>query len=176
MKYVGNYKSWMDEQKIMEHLAACKGDPYPVLFNDYAEIQDNPVLEKITALAMPGYANSKAIFHMLTADSPEMSNFNFKLPDLPETRNQIMWWFVKLYPGEYQIIHIDPQVHEAINLVRYTLLLQDWEPGHIFIWDDKYLSNYKAGDMFEWSNPTTLHAPANIGYNTRYTLQIVMSD
>jgi hypothetical protein len=56
------------------------------------------------------------------------------------------------------------------------MFLQDWEPGHIFVYDDKIATNYKAGDMFEWSDPMTVHGPANIGYHTRYTLQITMYD
>ena len=62
------------------------------------------------------------------------------------------------------------------DVIRYTMFLQDWEPGHIFVYDDTYISNYKAGDIYEWSNPMTVHGPANIGYNTRYTLQITMYD
>jgi hypothetical protein len=81
-----------------------------------------------------------------------------------------------LYPGEFQAMHIDPQLTEVNNPVRYTMFLQDWEPGHIFVWDDQYIANYKAGDMYEWSDPMTVHGPANIGYNTRYTLQITMYD
>ena len=30
MKYIGNYKSWMEEQQIMEHLTKCQGDRTPV--------------------------------------------------------------------------------------------------------------------------------------------------
>ena len=77
---------------------------------------------------------------------------------------------------QFQAMHIDPQLTEVGNFVRYTMFLQDWEPGHIFVWDDQYISNYKAGDMYEWSDPMTVHGPANIGYNTRYTLQITMYD
>ncbi len=73
-------------------------------------------------------------------------------------------------------MHIDPQLTEVSNPVRYTMFLQDWEPGHIFVYDDKIAVNYKAGDMFEWSDPMIVHGPANIGYNTRYTLQITMYD
>jgi hypothetical protein len=65
---------------------------------------------------------------------------------------------------------------EVKNPVRYTMFLKDFEPGHIFVYDDRVAANYKAGDMFEWSDPMTLHGPANIGYNTRYTLQITMYD
>jgi hypothetical protein len=108
--------------------------------------------------------------------SKEMQDFNFTLPAVPEKRSNINWWFVMLYPGEFQAMHIDPQLTEVKNPVRYTMFLQDWEPGHIFVYDDKIAANYKAGDLFEWSDPMTVHGPANIGYRTRYTLQITMYD
>jgi hypothetical protein len=71
-------------------------------------------------------------------------------------------------------MHIDPHLTEVTGFVRYTMFLQDWEPGHIFAYDDKMLSNYKAGDLYEWSDPECIHGPANIGYNTRLTLQITL--
>ena len=37
-------------------------------------------------------------------------------------------------------------------------------------------SNYKKGDVFEWSNPETLHGVANVSFSPRYTLQLVMYD
>ena len=56
------------------------------------------------------------------------------------------------------------------------MFLQDWEPGHIFAYDDKMLSNYKAGDLYEWSDPECVHGPTNIGYTPRLTLQITLHD
>jgi hypothetical protein len=105
-----------------------------------------------------------------------MEGYDFVYPELPETRKHAPWWFVKLYPGEFQAMHIDPHLTEVSNFVRYTMFLQDWEPGHIFAYDDKMLSNYKAGDLYEWSDPECIHGPANIGYNTRLTLQITLHD
>ena len=75
-----------------------------------------------------------------------------------------------------QAMHIDPHLVEVANPVRYTMFLQDWEPGHIFVYDDQMLSNYKAGDLYEWSDPMIVHGVVNIGFNNRYTLQITMHD
>jgi hypothetical protein len=174
MKFIGNYKSWMDSQKIMEHLEACKGEPTPVWQPD--KWSGHPLLEKFKELVRPGYSDKNYVFHMMGPESPEMKGFNFTLPDLPAARTQINWWFVKLYPGEFQAMHIDPHLTEVKNFIRYTIFLQDWEPGHIFVWDDKYISNYKAGDMYEWNDPMTVHGPANIGFHTRYTFQITLYD
>ena len=174
MKFIGNYSSWMRDQEIMKHLTSVQGETAPSW--QHSIYHEHPILEKFQELCRPGYSNNNYVFHMLGPRSPGMENFKFTMPTLPESRNNLNWWFVKLYPGEFQIMHIDPHTVDVKNLVRYTIFLQDWEPGHIFVWDDKYLSNYKAGDMYEWSDPMTLHAPANIGYNTRYTLQITLHD
>jgi len=112
----------------------------------------------------------------LNPASSEIQNFNFELPELPAKRNNLNWWFVILYPGEFQPIHVDPALTKVKNPIRYTIFLQDWEPGHIFVYDDKILTNYKAGDMYEWNDPMIIHAPANVSYNTRYTLQITLYD
>ncbi len=174
MKYIGNFATWMKEQKIMEHLTAVQGEAAPVY--QHSIYHGHPSLEKLHDLGCSVYSNNKHSFHMLGPRSLEMEDFKFTLPKVPETRNNLNWWFIKLYPGEFQIMHIDPHTVDVKNLVRYTVFLQDWEPGHIFVWDDKYIANYKAGDMYEWSNPMTVHGPANIGYHTRYTLQITMYD
>ena len=174
MKYIGNFIDWIDEQHIIEHLTACQGDRTPVWQPD--RWSGNPTLEKFKEMARPGYSNNTRFFHQMNPNSKEMQDFKFTLPEVPEKRTNVNWWFVMLYPGEFQAMHIDPQLTEVKNFVRYTMFLQDWEPGHIFVWDDKYISDYKAGDMYEWNDPMTVHGPANIGYTTRYTLQITMHD
>ena len=175
MEFVGNYSSWIAEQKIMEHLLSCQWEASS-LTSAVEKLTGHPVLDKIRKQAEPWYSNDNAFFHMLGPWSPEMENFNFNLPNLPKTRKEINWWFVKLCPGEFQCMHVDAHTLDVKNLVRYTIFLQDWEPGHIFVLDENYISNYKAGDMFEWSDPMSLHGPLNIGYNSRYTFQITLND
>ena len=175
MKFIGNYSSWIKEQKIIENITSLQWEKFS-LASGLDTVSGHPVLEKIRELAYPWYSNDQAFFHTLGPDSQEIANFKFDLPDLPATRTNTNWWFVKLLPGEYQCMHLDAHTVDVKNLVRYTIFLQDWEPGHIFVLDDEYISNYKAGDMYEWSDPLSLHAPANIGYNPRYTFQITLND
>lgn len=174
MNYVGNYINWINENKVIEFLNSVNGDCTPIWQPD--RWKGNEQLDYYRELARPGYSNNKHFFHQLNSKSEEAKNYNFVYPDLPETRNKRTWWFVKLYPGEFQAMHIDPHLTEMKNFVRYTMFLQDWEPGHIFVYDDKILTNYKAGDLYEWSDPMTVHGPANIGFNTRLTLQITLFD
>jgi hypothetical protein len=174
MNYIGNCANWISENNIIDMLNSKQGETTPVWQPD--RWTGNETLEKFKEMARPGYSNNKFFFHQLNAGSPEMEGYDFVYPDLPETRKNAPWWFVKLYPGEFQAMHIDPQLTEVSNFVRYTMFLQDWEPGHIFAYDDKMLSNYKAGDLYEWSDPECIHGPANIGYNPRLTLQITLHD
>ena len=114
------------------------------------------------------------------------------MPDLPIVKENVWWWFVKLNPGELQLMHYDMHILGAmhtdnqflevsnttpvINPVRYTMYLQDWEPGHAFVYQDKINVNYKKGDIFEWSEAELLHGVVNLSYRPRYTLQITMHD
>jgi hypothetical protein len=56
------------------------------------------------------------------------------------------------------------------------MFLQDWEPGHVFVYEDKVNPVYKKGDIFEWSDPELLHGVVNLSFNSRYTLQITTHD
>jgi hypothetical protein len=174
MRFVNNYNNWIKENNIIEMLKLKKGDRTPVWQPD--RWSGNETLEKFKELARPGYSNNQFFFHQLNSTSNEMKDYEFPWFELPEAREKSFWWFVMLYPGEFQAMHIDPHLTEIKNFVRYTMFLQDWEPGHIFVYDDKILTNYKAGDLYEWNDPETIHGPANIGYNPRYTLQITLFD
>ena len=128
MQFIANYSNWIKEQKIMEHLTSCKGDTTPVWQPD--RWTGNSTLEKFKEMARPGYSCNKFFFHQMNPSSREMQDFKFDLPYLTESRKHTIWWFVILYPGEFQAMHIDPQLTEVKNPVRYTMFLQDWEPGH----------------------------------------------
>lgn len=174
MKYVGNFKNWIIGNNIIEMLESKKGDKTPVWQPD--RWTGNKVLDHFRELARPGYSDNRHFFHQLNAKSPEMTGYDFPCPPLTQQRKIMHWWFVLLYPGEFQTMHVDPHLTEVDNFVRYTMFLQDWEPGHIFVYDDKILTNYKSGDMYEWNEAMCVHGPANIGYNPRYTLQITLND
>jgi len=173
MKYVGNFKEWITPA-LMEHLHVHNGDTTYVW--QPHRWQGHPLLDKFREMARPGYAHKNHDFQQFNKNSKDMKDFPIVLPTLPESRKMCFWWFVKLLPGQMQSMHIDPHLVEVANPVRYTMFLQDFEPGHIFVYDDKMINNYKSGDVFEWSDPMIVHGVVNIGYNTRYTLQITMHD
>jgi len=173
MIHVGNY-SWWATPELMSHLDSLETG-VTVLY-DPDRWTGHPILDKYRKLAEPGYSKRTDWFQQFFKFSPEMVDLELKIPELPKSRKNIFWWIIKLRPGQIQPMHIDPHLTGAINPVRYTMFLQDWQPGHIFVYDDKILTNYKAGDVYEWSDPMVEHGVSNIAYETRYTVQIAMHD
>ena len=173
MKYIGNYANWITPE-LMAHLATHEGDYTPVWQPD--RWKGHPLLDEFRKKAEPVFSKNSPMFHQFNVNSKDMAEFSIKLPDFPETRTRCFWWFVKLLPGELQAMHIDPHLVEVENPLRYTMFLQDYIPGHIFVYDDKLSVNYKAGDVFEWSDPMIVHGCANISFDTRYTMQVTMHD
>jgi hypothetical protein len=173
MDYIGNFKHWITPE-LLAHLKTKSGDLTPVWQPD--RWQGHPLLDEFREKARPGYSHKNHNFYQFNIRSEDMKDFKIMLPDLPKNRKYCHWWFVKLEPGQMQAMHIDPHLVEVKNPVRYTMYLQDYIPGHIFIWDDKMSSNYKIGDVFEWSDPMIVHGCVNISFETRYTLQITMHD
>ena len=173
MKYIGNFKEWITPE-LLEHLKSHEGDYVPVWQPD--KWQGHPTLDKFRELARPAYSEDSPMFHQFNIKSKDMEGVEIVLPDLPEKRKNCFWWFVKLQPGEMQAMHIDPHLVDVQNPVRYSMFLQDYEFGHIFVYDDKMLTDYKAGDVYEWSDPECIHGVINISFHTRYTLQITYHD
>tara|TARA_B110000503_G_scaffold24454_1_gene38573 strand:+ start:216 stop:707 length:492 start_codon:yes stop_codon:yes gene_type:complete len=85
--------------------------------------------------------------------------------------NEHHWWITKLYPGQFMPMHSDPHTHER-RCKRYWIPLQDYQPGHIFIYKKELMIDYKAYDVFSYDQSTDLHGAANIGHTPRLVLQV----
>jgi len=83
------------------------------------------------------------------------------------------WWITKLYPGQYMPMHTDPHTHDR-PCKRYWVPLQDYEPGHIFIYNDKMITDYLAHSAYEYYNSQDMHGAANIGHTPRVVLQVTV--
>jgi len=90
---------------------------------------------------------------------------------LPWISNKYHWWITKMYPGQYMPMHSDPHTHDAV-CKRYWIPLQDYHPGHIFIYKDQMITDYRVGDVYTYDQSTDLHGAANIGHIPRIVLQI----
>ena len=60
---------------------------------------------------------------------------------------------------------------EVEECVRYLIMLEDWEPGHMVQLDDLVLADWKAGDVWYFDS-TVLHWTANCGVTNFYSCQV----
>jgi hypothetical protein len=114
-----------------------------------------------------GYKDDATYFQMF-----DKTNCTFDIPDWHTCGRKKHWWIIKMMPGDFMPMHIDPHSVDDKNVARYWVSLKDWEIGHIFAYEDHVITNYKAGDLWEYSNPTAIHGAANIGLTPRVVLQV----
>jgi hypothetical protein len=166
MKYIGNYKDWIDDNWIAEILAS-KGDGRPAEGNK----PDSPEMEVEYAKARAaGYKDTDIYFWMF-----DKKNTSFNIVP-PWVTGKYHWWITKMMPGNFMPMHKDPHTMIETNSQRYWMPFQDWTPGHIFMYEDKVITNYKAGDVWCYEDSAAIHGAANIGYTPRIVLQISTHD
>jgi hypothetical protein len=89
----------------------------------------------------------------------------------PWCKGEVSWWITKLMPGQFMPMHTDPFTHYD-NCKRFWVPLQDFKLGHLFIYNNELIKDYKAGDVYEYYNSQDVHGAANIGYEPRIVLQV----
>lgn len=165
MKYIGNYKDWINSSWI-EIILSMKGFGAPKDFNISLDIDSGQrsKMHESERKVYETYGTDKIFFHLL-----ESNCLNFQI-DPPWLSEKFDWWITKMYPGQFIPIHSDGPKH--LKGKRYWMPLQDWEPGHIFIYEDISVSRYEAGDLWEYENSLAVHGAINIGHNPRLILQV----
>ena len=99
--------------------------------------------------------------------------FDISTLHLPEKRLVSFLNTLKLEPGYIDYTHTDKFLCDFIEPVKYLMFLNDWTIGHILTYNDKMISNYKAGDLYQIDNDQSIaYCLANIGYNTLNILEI----
>lgn len=172
-EFIKNERSWITNE-LMYYLSTHSGDCIPVWQPE--RWHGHPTLDRFREMARPFFEKETPYFQQFDGNTQGLDDLNIRLPVLPKTRKHCFWWFIKLLPGQMQTMHIDPHLVDVSNPVRYSMFLQDYIPGHVFVFDDFMATNYRAGDIFEWSDPECVHACVNVSYEPRYTLQITMHD
>jgi hypothetical protein len=167
MKYIGNFKEWIEDQWVREILQnrgygrPCEGTKpdSPEMENEYSKAR------------AAGYNDNEIYFYMF-----DETNVSFKLPKPPFIEDKFHWWITKMMPGNFMPMHIDPHTLIESNSKRFWMPLQDWDQGHIFMYENQVVTNYKAGDVWVYQNSNALHGAANIGYSPRLILQVSSYD
>jgi hypothetical protein len=163
MLYKGNF-SKIFEPNVLEFIIANAGEARPQTnINNYQ-------LDNFQKWKAAGFDTNKIRWEVFSGDTP---NFNFEI-SLP-FKGTIKWWFVKLNPGDMFPLHLDT-CPDPQNVRRYWIACQDYTPGHIFAYDDKILTGYKAGDVFMFDHSTVLHGSTNIGFTPKISLQVAVTD
>jgi len=131
--------------------------------NDYVEEQ-----RKLWEEA--GYSADESVrWEMFYAEDFD-TNINLHEHELFKEK-QVKWWIVKVNPGKCFPFHSDSFNFPSQKIERYWIALDDHEWGHVFIAEDKILSGYKKGDVFQFDNET--HGAMNIGLTPKISLQVV---
>jgi hypothetical protein len=174
MKLLANYKDWIKPEWVEEALA-LEGYKVP---HDF--FKDNKLtLEEQAGLreAMDPsereiydvYGTEGVFFHLL-----ESSLFSFEVDHPPwiATGETFCWEVIKMYTGEFIPVHRDILKHQDPKSKRFWVPMLDWKEGHIFMYEDLYVHNYKAGDVFLYDDPRALHSAINIGTDVRLIMQV----
>lgn len=80
------------------------------------------------------------------------------------------WWIVLMYPGQFLPVHVDPD-NPAGKFIRYWIPLQDYIPGHMFVINNRLVTDYKSGDAYKMDDSE--HYAANVSTVPRLTLQLM---
>jgi|APCry1669189883_1035261.scaffolds.fasta_scaffold00192_12 hypothetical protein len=169
MKCIGNYAYWI-KQEWLDYMTNIEGRSYPS--NPKSELDTHSLAPMIRSGRS---ANSTiCIFY-------DKENTGFNVEPIWSTSKHSEYWFVKLYPGMLQPLHQDELKFDQYgrrNLThkKYWIPLMDYERGHVFIYEDTLITNYKKGDVYLYDNDQAFHCAGNMGYSTRYSLNLATWD
>lgn len=166
MRFLGNYKNWIQQDWINEVISS-RGIGRPGEGKTPDSEEENLEYQKAKDA---GYDEKSIYFWMF-----DKNNVKFEI-NPPFINSKYHWWITKMLPGNFMPIHVDPHTKYEKNSQRFWIPFQDWEPGHIFMYKNEVITNYKAGDVFIYEEASALHGAANIGYTPRIVLQISTYD
>jgi hypothetical protein len=166
MKYIGNYEHWI-KQEWIDYMKETDGFGYP---RDLCErVTESGIIKSIV--------DSEWDMSCVCCVAYEARNFPFTIDSLPmdTTGWDYEWWFLKLKPGMGQPWHKDYLMDGKYKETkRYWMALQDYEPGHLFIYEDRVLIDYKKGDLYEYTDVNVYHTSTCLGRRTRLTLNMTL--
>jgi hypothetical protein len=160
MIYNGNFKNWVNDAWV-EEIISKAGQARP---RDWAAAFTKETEEYKKAVEA-GYDLNSIYWWVY-----EKSDVSFDIIP-PWVNGKYHWWITKLTPGQFMPMHTDPHTHEN-KCIRHWVPLQDYCPGHIFIYKDEMISNYKKGDVFSYYDSHDIHGAANISHMPRVVLQV----
>lgn len=163
MNFIGNFSQWINDSWIAEVMSSRGyGRPAEGQLPNSAEMS-----QEYHKAMQAGYKADAIYFWMF-----DSKNLSFDIEYLPWTTDKHHWWIIKMYPGQFMPMHIDPHTVYEKNSKRYWIPLQDWASGHVFMYENKVITDYKRGDVWQYEHSHAPHGSANIGHSTRLILQV----
>ena len=165
MKYIGNYADWINLD-LIEFMKNNDGTARP-------GGGANPDSEEFRKAREHGYDLTQTYWYIYESNTLP---FNITLPF--DNRKDFIWWGIKMKPGNFMPIHRDPHTFdpELHSCKRYWMALQDWEHGHIFMYNKEVLIDYKKGDIYEYPDSQEIHCACNIGNTVRLSFHFSTYD
>jgi hypothetical protein len=141
MELIGNYIEYIDESWI-EHINNHHGVYIPL---------DLP--KHKVPIVTTGFWDTTKIYGIIY----DWEDINTpKLTQPPWTDEKFFYWFMKYQPGMICPVHVDNSPYNSKTDSRYTvynryvMLLQDYIEGHIFVYNNKLITNYVKGDVYKY--------------------------
>jgi hypothetical protein len=130
MKFIGNYAEWINPD-LVEFMKINDGTARP-------GGGANPDSEEFRKAKEHGYDLNKVYWYIF---EPDTFPFDIKIPF--DDQNEYMWWGIKMNPGNFMPVHRDPHTYDPkfYSVKRYWMALQDYEPGHVFIYNKELLKD-----------------------------------
>jgi hypothetical protein len=167
-KLIANFKDWIRPEWI-EYLLTETGMRKPEACSGDSEF--NQAQRKINNV----YDTSRTFWHKFDSSNypfPAPFPFNIDGVTFQEGKN-CEWWFLKYLPGDLLPFHTD--MYDSVdNMIKLWMPLQCYKQGHVMIYGDELVTNYKAGDLFMFNDIFTPHGACNMGYEPRLMLCMTM--
>lgn len=139
--------------------------------NNYGQ-PDAPIFEKMHIDRYPGdMPIFENIINHLQYDTSK--SFTFKFHD--QLPNQQLMWHIDNLPGnprKERVINNPDFNYQHPDMVRFLIMLEDWEPGQIIQFGSIVYTQWKAGTAYAWEWSTLPHITWNGSWYRRPALQL----
>ncbi len=168
MKYIGNYKEWINPA-VLDRILTTDGDP--TLLNQPKTWTGHPEHEDwYRSFCNAGYDKKGFYCNMYMSLTEDTKDFTIT-PPIDIGDRKWYWWFIKFLPGSVACMHYDPHTKIMSTAKRYWMAMMDYHPGHLFVAEGTMMKNYKAGDLWVFDNADMMHGVTNLSMIPRVTFQ-----
>ena len=150
MQYIENYRDWVC-QEWLDHISQNTG------------VKQNGAYNKPAGKHYPFEGFNWELF--------DRHNTDFDIsPPVDWGTHDWQWWFKKLLPGDgFPVVEY---ISETTS--RYWMPLNDYELGHIFIFQEEMVAPFNKGDLFDFQINSP-YAAINLGTQPFYLMMFSVS-